>query len=204
MLTTTQAIVLQKTKYGDSRLLISMFTREYGTMSFSYNTPSNPRHSVANLFQSLTPLDIEFDLKPKATIHRLLQVKLSSPMRGIHSDPEKMAMVMFLADVMRFALSHEQQNLPLYEFIADSISWLNSRKGDKSNFHIIFTLHLLKYLGVAPPMVHEGFFVYDNMHEMRLSRQQRHDILDTIVEYYETQLPSFPHIKSLAVIKELL
>ncbi len=204
MLTATQAIVCHKTKYGDGRLLISMYTRTYGMMSFSYTTSHSSRGGVVNLFQALTVVDIEFDLKPKADIHRLLKVRLSRVAHTIHLYPQKMAIALFLADVMRFSLSHEQQNEELYAFLLDSIDWLDDHRGDVGNFHIIFSLNLLRFLGVAPPPVHEGFFTYDTMGEMRLTQEERNEMLEKVVDYYETHLPSFPRIKSLEVIKEIL
>ncbi len=204
MLTTTQAIVLHKTKYGDGRLLISMFTREYGMMSFAHNLSRSSRTNSSNLFQALTMVDIEFDLRPKAEVHHLRQVRLAQPMLSIPFHPQKLAMALFLADLMRFSLSHEQQNLELYDFLTSSIAWLDSQEEDPSYFHIIFSLHLLRFLGIAPPPVHSNFLSYDTMHNIRLSHEEQGEMLDAILDYYRYHLPSFPQLKSTAVLKEIL
>lgn len=44
---------------------------------------------------------------------------------------------------------------------------------------------------------------YANMHLYKMNRQERQRLLDTILIYYRLHLPSFPELKSLAVLKEL-
>ena len=62
MLTKTQAIVLHSLKYGETRLIVDMFTRSYGRLSFIVNIPKSSKAKVKKqLFQPLTLLEIEVD-----------------------------------------------------------------------------------------------------------------------------------------------
>ncbi|MDL2257461.1 DNA repair protein RecO [Bacteroidales bacterium OttesenSCG-928-I14] len=44
---------------------------------------------------------------------------------------------------------------------------------------------------------------YDNMHSFQLSRNQRHDIINRVLEYYSLHLISFSEIKSLDILHEV-
>jgi DNA repair protein RecO (recombination protein O) len=44
---------------------------------------------------------------------------------------------------------------------------------------------------------------YGNMHLFRLSRQNRHTIIDYLLEYYRLHIDDFPPLKSLEVLREL-
>ncbi|MBP5800170.1 MAG: recombination protein O N-terminal domain-containing protein, partial [Prevotella sp.] len=55
MLTKTQAIVLHSIKYGETRLIVDMFTRSHGRLSFIVSLPKSPKAKVKKqYFQPLT------------------------------------------------------------------------------------------------------------------------------------------------------
>jgi DNA repair protein RecO (recombination protein O) len=47
-------------------------------------------------------------------------------------------------------LKGEQQNLPLFDYIRYSIEWLDGRVEQVANFHLVFLLHLSRFLGFFP------------------------------------------------------
>ncbi len=151
MLTTSRAIVLNATRYGDRRLLISMFTREYGKMSFSCTIASGRgRRGKVNFFQPLSLLDLEFDLRPTASVQKVGDVRFALPMVSIPFDAYKLSISLFLSDFMRYALRDEQRNEPLFDYIAQSIEWLDGAREHYSNFHIVFMVKFSKLIGVYP------------------------------------------------------
>ncbi|MCD8288386.1 MAG: DNA repair protein RecO C-terminal domain-containing protein [Prevotella sp.] len=149
MLVTTRAIVLNKTKYGDKRLIVSMFTRDYGMMSFS-STLSRRKGLKINYFQPLTILETSFDLRATVRIHALRTIRLAEPQKSIPFDARKLAATLFLADCLRFALREELSDEALFDYVARSIEWLDSATGNFANFHIIFLIKLTAYLGFFP------------------------------------------------------
>ena len=65
MLTKTQAIVLHSLKYGETRLIVDMFTRSQGRQSFIVSIPKSVKGKIKKqLFQPLTLLEIESDGVP--------------------------------------------------------------------------------------------------------------------------------------------
>ncbi len=151
MLTNTQAIVLSKTKYGEGRLLLTMFTREFGTLSFAYSLPKrNSRMKTANLFQPLNILDISFMMKPERKVQTITQARFAFYAKTIPFNQYKLSISLFLSDVLRHALVHEQCSYALFSFLVDSVSFLDTTQKPFANFHIIFLVKLLSFLGIAP------------------------------------------------------
>ena len=80
MLTKTQAIVLHSLKYGETRMIVDMFTRQFGRLSFIVSMPKSAKSKMKKqFFQPLSLLEIETDVRPKVQLQKLSDVRLASP-----------------------------------------------------------------------------------------------------------------------------
>ncbi len=155
MLTKTQAIVLHSLKYGETRLIVDMFTRSQGRQSFIVSIPKSVKGKIKKqLFQPLTLLEIEFDLRPKVQLQKLSDVRLASPFSSIPFDPHKLSISLFVAEFLYYALRSEQYNEPLFDYIVNSIQWLDAQPDRFANFHLVFLMRLSRFLGFYPNLGH--------------------------------------------------
>ncbi len=153
MLTKTQAIVLHSLKYGESRLIVDMFTREFGRQSFIVSIPKTSKGKIKKqFFQPLTLLEIETDIRPKLQLQKLNDVRLLTPFASIPFEPDKLAISLFVAEFLYYALRSEQRNELLYDYLEYSIMWLDGQQANYANFHIVFLLRLTRFLGFYPNM----------------------------------------------------
>ena len=105
MLTKTQAIVLHSLKYGETRLIVDMFTRSMGRQSFIVSIPKSTKAKIKKqLFQPLSILEIEFDSRPKVQLQKLADVRLASPFSSIPFHAHKLSISLFLAEFLYYAL----------------------------------------------------------------------------------------------------
>ena len=155
MLTKTQAIVLHSLKYGETRLIVDMFTRSQGRQSFIVSIPKSVKGKIKKqLFQPLTLLEIESDLRPKLQLQKLSAVRLASPFSSIPFDPNKLSISLFIAEFLYYALRSEQHNEPLFDYIVNSIQWLDAQTVRFANFHLVFLMRLSRFLGFYPNLEH--------------------------------------------------
>ena len=155
MLTKTQAIVLHSLKYGETRLIVDMFTRSQGRQSFIVSIPKTVKGKIKKqLFQPLTLLEIEADLRPKLQLQKLSDVRLASPFSSIPFDPNKLSISLFIAEFLYYALRSEQHNEPLFDYIVNSIQWLDAQTDRFANFHLVFLMRLSRFLGFYPNLEH--------------------------------------------------
>lgn len=147
----TRAIVLQTIKYGDAQLIVDFFTEKLGRLSFMVRIPKSSKGRLKRqLFQPLMLLQLEFDYRPKSNLQRIREASIGYAFIDIPFSPYKLAISMFLAELLSYTTKNEQANASLYLFMQDSIEWLDRVEGSFSNFHVVFMIRLTFFLGFSP------------------------------------------------------
>jgi DNA repair protein RecO (recombination protein O) len=75
---------------------------------------------------------------------------LAAPFASIPFEPDKLAISLFVAEFLYYALRSEQRNELLYEYLENSIVWLDGQQSSFANFHLVFLLRLTRFLGFYP------------------------------------------------------
>lgn len=166
MLTKTQAIVLHSLKYGETRLIVDMFTRSHGRLSFIVSMPKSPGAKLRKpYFQPLTMLEVVVDVRPGLQLQKLRDVRLATAYTSIPFDPNKLSIALFVAEFLYYALKGEQQNVPLFDYVSSSIEWLDAQEGPFANFHLVFLMRLSRFLGFYPNLNHYTVGDYFDLRE---------------------------------------
>ncbi len=151
MMVKTRSIVLHSIKYGESKMIVDLFTQQHGRVSFIVSIPKTSKAKVKKqFFQPLSILEIEFDFRMNVPLQRLKDVRLAVPFSSIPFDPFKLSIGMFVAEFLLYSTKSEQENLPLYTYMENSIAWLDGAEGTIANFHLIFMMQLSRFLGFFP------------------------------------------------------
>ena len=151
MLTKTPAIVLHSIKYGETRLIVDLFTRSHGKLSFIVSIPKSAKGKMKKqFFQPLTLLEIETDVRPRLQLQKLSDARLLHPFSSIPFEPHKLAISLFIAEFLYYGLRGEQQNAPLFDYVTSSILWLDGQDAHFANFHLVFLMRLIRFLGFYP------------------------------------------------------
>lgn len=161
----TQGIVLQSLRYGDTSLIVKVFTRESGLKSYmvkgAFNR--NAQNRVA-LFQNLHLINyIEAGNPKKATMGYLKDVQLKHVFHSLPFVMYKSSIVMYISELLSKTLTEQEKNEPLYDFIEQSLLWLDLVETNYANFPLYFTLELTRHLGFYPKSNYEQGFCFDMM-----------------------------------------
>ncbi len=157
MLVKTEAIVLHSLKYGETRLIVDLFTREVGRLSCIIPLPKTPKSRLKKqYFQPMTLLEVEIDHRQRLQLQKLKDARLLSAYGSIPFSPEKLALSLFIAEFLYHALRSEQQNEPLFAYICDSMQWLDTVEVGFANFHLTFLMRLSRFLGFYPNLEVRG------------------------------------------------
>lgn len=147
----TKAIVLHSFKYNDNRLIVDLFTLDCGRVSVAVTVSSGKRAKFRKtLFAPLTLLCVEIDVRQRVGLQKLIDASLESPMTSIPFLPDKTAIALFISEFLYHALKGEQVNRPLFNYVSDSIEFLDLAEGHYANFHMVFLLRLSLFLGFMP------------------------------------------------------
>ena len=151
MLVKTEAIVLHAIKFGESRLIVDMFTREVGRVSFAVPIPKTSKGRLKKqYFQPMTLLEVECDVRQRDQLQKLKDARLLAAYASIPFSPEKLALSLFTAEFLCHALRAEQQNEPLFVYLYDSMQWLDMIETGFANFHLTFLIRMSRFLGFYP------------------------------------------------------
>lgn len=151
MIVKTRAIVLRSLKYGDQNLIVDLYTETYGRITSMVKVSTTAKGKMKKqLFQPLTALQVEMEYRQNQQMQKLRDVQIDIPWTQLSLEPVKMTIGMFLAEVLYYVTRQEQQDTPLYQFLINSLQWLDLTAGSVANFHIAFLIRLTRFLGFMP------------------------------------------------------
>lgn len=151
MLVKTKAIVLHSFKYGESRMIVDMFTEEAGRLSFIISIPKTSKGRIKKqYFQPMTLLEVECDMRQNVQLQKLKDAHLLTAYTSIPFSPEKLALSLFIAEFLYHALRSEQQDKLLFAYVCDSMQWLDTVEVGFANFHLTFLMRMSRFLGFYP------------------------------------------------------
>ena len=221
MLHKTPGIVFRFTKYGDTSIIVNVFTELHGLQAYIVNgVRSAAAKGKMALYQPLTLLDLVVYYKENASIKRIKEVKCLHPYHSIHADVKKSAIALFLNEVLNKSVKDESHTQDLFAFISTSLIMLDDLDKEVENFHLIFLIGLSRYLGFGAYTVSEvlsGKMVEKEVEQklnelltaeysssIRMTISQRREILDVMLKFYKGHLDSVGEFKSVQVLKEVL
>ncbi|MDX8337940.1 DNA repair protein RecO [Draconibacterium sp. IB214405] len=158
MIAATEGIVLHSVKYGESSVIATIFTKEFGRQSYMINAArSKKSKNKASLLQPMFLVELEAYQKQSRDLQRIRAIKSLATYQDIPFDIVKSTQAIFLAELL-YKTIHEQESYPeLFEFIKHALLYLDLMDEGKANFHLYFLFHLTEYLGFMPDTTMPGF-----------------------------------------------
>jgi DNA repair protein RecO (recombination protein O) len=144
MLIKTRGIVLSYLKYRESSIIARVYTEQRGVQSYLVNSVrrAKPPGRIA-LFQPLTLLElVAYVPRQGGSLTRLAEFRCAEQFRSLPYDVRKSSVALFLSEVLSKAVREEEENLPLFRFLHDSILAFDEQDVGIENFALLFLLHL--------------------------------------------------------------
>ena len=164
MLASTEGIVLHSIKYGESSVISTIYTRDFGRQSYLVNAArSTKSKNKAGLLQPLYLVELVAYQKQSRDLHRIKELKSGSIYQNLPFDVTKSTVAMFLAEILYKAINEQESYPELYDFIVNSMLYFDLMESGSSNFHLWFLLRLTEYLGFLPNLAKAGFQNWFNM-----------------------------------------
>ena len=165
MVTSTSAIVLSKIRYKDNDIIVKLYTKEYGAISFIVKGQQNSKKNKIKFvyFQELTILEIQFNYNSKRDLQYIKDIEIKHNYMSSHSDLVKASVIIFLSEVLSNIITHQKRETQLYNYIEQSLIWYDINKPNPY-FHMIFLIELTRYLGFYPDILNNNF-KYFNLEE---------------------------------------
>lgn len=194
MLSTTDAIVLALQPLSDRAHLLHAYTRTCGRVN--YKVYGLGRKHAMGLYNPLSILQITADQLPNR-IPSVRSAQLVHVSNSTMVDARKQAIVLFISEVLYITLRHPMEDKALFDFIAESVKWLDSAE-EPQNFHLQFLVGLAAQL---------GFAIDDTSNPDLLilprTRAERQTQLQHLCAYFAEHVDSWQTPKSLEILMEV-
>jgi DNA repair protein RecO (recombination protein O) len=147
-----QGFVLQNIRYGETSLVVRMYTLNSGLQSYIVKgVRGKASHHRAALFQPMTFLSFVQNGKPnQGGLAFLKDVELAFVYQTIPFVMNKSAILIYLSELLSCTLTQQEPNDDLYGFVSQSVRWLDLVESGYANFPLYFTLELSRFLGFYP------------------------------------------------------
>jgi DNA repair protein RecO (recombination protein O) len=149
MIHQTKGIVLRTIKYGETSVVVNIFTELFGIQSYMVNgVRTSGKTSKAIFFQPASILEMEVYHNELKNLQRIKEFKWNFVYRNVLSDVTKNSVALYMVELLQKCLKQPEQNAPLFAFIEDAFIHLD--KADDAvvgNFPLFFALHLTVFFG---------------------------------------------------------
>lgn len=221
MLHKTKGVVFRFTRYGETSIIVTIFTDQFGLQSYIVNgVRSRSSKSRIALFQPLTLLDLVVYHRENANINRIKEIRCLHPYNTIHAEVIKSTIAMFITEVVNKTVKEESHAAELCEFLISSMITLDSITSNVQNFHLHFLLKLTRFLGfgvqhvnevlggrITEPLIEEAIgemIKGDYLTPLNLANSQRRELLDLLIQFYNEHSGALGDVKSVQVIREIM
>jgi len=191
----TKGIVLRTVKYGETSVIVTIFTELFGVQAYLVNgvrTSSKKGSGKANLFQPTSILEMVVYHNELKQLQRIKEFRWSFLYQYILSDVKKNAVALFMVELLTKCLKQPEANPDLFHFTEDSFIHLDEAShAVTANFPLFFALHLPVFFGFR----------------FSVNYSERHPFLDLQEGEFVKEQPKHPHFlddKQAFVTSQLL
>lgn len=151
MIHKTEGIVLKTLKFGESSLITTIFTRNYGLKSFilkaGRTAKSRKKHSY---FQPLSCIDLVFYEKESRDLQKITESSVAHFFHRIQTDPGRIALGIPIIDIFARCVKEQEENIPLYEFLKTILIHIDQQPDRLVHVFLFYLIHLSLHLGFFP------------------------------------------------------
>jgi len=149
MLISTKGFVIHQVKYGESSSIVQIFTHLHGMVRVMIRG-SRGKNSKAALLQSLNKVELIYYRKENFSLYNIKEIRTIKPYDRLITEPERIAQLMFIAEVFYRCIKEEEQNIELFELLEQMLETYDKEAFPNPDFHLAFILKLATRIGIQP------------------------------------------------------
>lgn len=150
MLKNTEGLVLRNIKYGETSIISTLYTKDFGLQAYLIRgARSNKKTGIkANYFQLGQFLDITVYHKPGKNLQYIREVKLNASHAIQSQNIVKQSIVQFCSELVLRCVKEEEENNALYTFLSNFMRQLKELPKEKLGLAPIqFALQFAAHIG---------------------------------------------------------
>lgn len=144
----TPALLLRKTPYSETSLVLKFLTEDDGVQSYIFQGAQR-KGKKGNILQSLAWVEISGFKRADSTLGKITEVSFVEQWRLIPDDIYRSTIVMFITELLNKVLTEETNEGEIYNFLVHFLQRLDQAPFPKEA-HLFFLVQMIHYLGIQP------------------------------------------------------
>jgi len=146
----SKGIVLRTIKYGETSVVVNIFTELFGIQSYLVNgVRSQGKTSRAHFFQPGCILEMQVYHNELKNLQRIKEIKWSYLYKSIMHDITRNSVALYMVELLQKCLKQPENNVDLFQFAEDAFIQLDiADDAVAANFPLYFCLHLSHFFGL--------------------------------------------------------
>lgn len=144
---TTAAILLRRTKFSDTSLIVTWLTLEHGKVKTMARGALRPKSPFAGLLDLFFENEIAFVRSGRSEVHTLREAKLRYPFEGLRKDYGRVELAAYFVELLELAVEPEHPVPELYDLLHRALTYLEANTPNRKAL-LHFENELARLLGI--------------------------------------------------------
>lgn len=147
----TKGIILRTVKYGETSLIVAVYTELFGLQSYLVKGIRKAGKSSAgkiSYFQPAAILEMVVYLNPVKTIQFIREYQWAYIYKDVYFDVLKNAIATYIIEMILHTIHEQESNPELFYFIDQTLQYIDQSEASQiANIPLVFSLQLAQILG---------------------------------------------------------
>jgi DNA repair protein RecO (recombination protein O) len=211
MLVKTDGIILRQIPFSETSIIVKIFTREYGLVSFLVKGAKSKKNPKANILKPINQVALCYYQKDNKGLRQLKECQLIFAPDAQRFGIYKSSIAMMIIELLNATITEDEHtDAEKYNFLEYSFQYLIDYELN-SSFYLSFLFQYSIYLGIELPYTifptQDIAFIlsdYSTIHQIKLIKTDRKIIFKKIEQHYFKNLTNYKSLKSIDIIEEIL
>jgi DNA repair protein RecO (recombination protein O) len=175
----TKGIVLRSIRYGETSLVVTIFTALFGVQVYLVNGARSQKKSgnKSAMFQPGALLDLDVYHQEQKSMQRIKECNWLYLYENNLSQVIKNGIVLYMMELLYKTLKQPEEHADLFDFCEDALLQLDKANSSiAANFALFFTLQLTHFFGFKihhdPRVIYDGTQLYIDFYEGKFMTEQ--------------------------------
>lgn len=147
MIVTTDAVVLQTRRFGETSKIVTLYTRLYGKMGVVARGVMTPRSKTASVLQPMAQISVVIYRKEGRELQNLSSAEEHGRYRRVTSDLDRISAGLAIVELVNATMHDEDRNDALFDDLCSALTELDAEDAVARNVLLWFMVHLADRLG---------------------------------------------------------
>jgi DNA repair protein RecO (recombination protein O) len=149
---TTPAILLRKTRFSDTSLIVTWFTRDFGRIKTIARGALRPKSRLAGVLDLFFDCEISIARSAKSELHTLREAVLRDAHEGLRSDYRRVSLASYFVELIELVTEPDHPAPELHDLLQRAFGHLGGRPATQRAL-LHFERELARLLGIQQPGV---------------------------------------------------